>query len=502
MTDPQAPIRAPRLPWLPTKAILTPAAWTALIALLFASCAAAPDPTPTTVEASAETEADESSITTEAATSTTPTTDTETDESSTSAEPPPKPAEDAESDRGTMGIENTLSDQAQVTTIAFDALAFMTGNECTDSFFPPGKVSDFFGFQYLRDNEPDGFGHNTAFAATVGENILYLLDDGQVGQLVELAELQIADINEYAYARFPIIDAFRRLLADELPDGTSALSTSAVEEYSAEVYGLDGQISFDRALVFAEILNGLTSSQGEQIAALAASGVAQWPDRGQDPEVEEWKQQLDPESHVALMTVAGQLFSWYAGEIEADTYFCPERHGTYFGSFYMKDIPAMLSQQSGSDVTIDENLTGEYGERFLQSLEPEQRALIEGLADTQRPLMEELVATRQAIATQLRRLWEELDVDRVAVESEVAALSERYGQLDGQLVTLYVTAFEDVYDSLTADQISTLWSFRQSAEHLGLVDDPCSLGPDDLAYLYSQAIDTPEIGNTDGFFES
>ena len=79
------------------------------------------------------------------------------------------------------------------------------------------------------------------------------------------------------------------------------------------------------------------------------------------------------------MTLAGQLFSWYAGDVEADTYFCPERHGTYFGSFYMKDIPAMVSQAQGTDVTINENLTGEYGQRLLSILDEEQRATIEGL---------------------------------------------------------------------------------------------------------------------------
>ena len=25
--------------------------------------------------------------------------------------------------------------------------------------------------------------------------------------------------------------------------------------------------------------------------------------------------------------------SWYAGSVTADVYFCPERQGTYFGSF-------------------------------------------------------------------------------------------------------------------------------------------------------------------------
>ncbi len=416
-------------------------------------------------------------------------------------DPPPRPEDaDGGSERGEMNILNTLSDHAQATTIAFDALAFMTGNRCADSFFPPGKVSDFFGFQYLRDNEPDGFGHNTAFAATVGENVLSLLNDEQVGLLVELAEGQTSDINDYAYGRLPIIDAFRRLLADDLPAGDSDLSIAAVEAQSAEIYGLDGQISFDRAAVFADILNGLTPGQAEEIAALAATGVADWPDRSQD--VDELKRQLDRDAHVALMTVAGQLFSWYDGEVDSDTYFCPERHGTYFGSFYMKDIPAMLSQQSGTDVTINENLTGEYGNRFLDLLDTDQRALIEGLVDTQRPVMEELVVARTAIASQLRLLWGDDGVDSSAIRAEVVALSEHYGELDGQLVALYAITFDTVYESLSEDQLTALWSLRQSAENLGLVDDPCSPDPDGLAYLYSDAVDAPVVENTVGFFQA
>ena len=43
-------------------------------------------------------------------------------------------------------IEQAVSDRAQENTIAFDALAFFTGNTCADSFLPTGKVADFFGF--------------------------------------------------------------------------------------------------------------------------------------------------------------------------------------------------------------------------------------------------------------------------------------------------------------------------------------------------------------------
>ena len=60
-----------------------------------------------------------------------------------------------------FAMEQTLSDNAQQMTIAFDGLAFLTGNLGADSFFPPGKVADFWGFQYLRDNDPSEMGHNT-----------------------------------------------------------------------------------------------------------------------------------------------------------------------------------------------------------------------------------------------------------------------------------------------------------------------------------------------------
>ena len=43
----------------------------------------------------------------------------------------------------TMTISQTLSDEAQRNTIAFDGLAFLTGDMACNTFLPPGKVADF-----------------------------------------------------------------------------------------------------------------------------------------------------------------------------------------------------------------------------------------------------------------------------------------------------------------------------------------------------------------------
>ena len=88
----------------------------------------------------------------------------------------------------------TISDFAQQTTLAFAGLGVMTGNLDSQSFFPPGKVADYTGFQYLRDNDPDNMGHNTSFLTRIANNVLYILNDSQLSQLKTLAESQQSQI--------------------------------------------------------------------------------------------------------------------------------------------------------------------------------------------------------------------------------------------------------------------------------------------------------------------
>ena len=81
---------------------------------------------------------------------------------------------------------------------------------------------------------------------------------------------------------------------------------------------------------------------------------------------------------VAVMAHAREMFRWYAGSV--DVYLCPKRHATYFGSFYMKDIPAV----GNANLSISTSLTGDSGEAFLAALSASQRLLITGLVDLQR----------------------------------------------------------------------------------------------------------------------
>ena len=406
-------------------------------------------------------------------------------------------------------MAQTISDGAQRTTLAFSGLAMITGSLEAQSFFPPGKVADYTGFQYLRDNDPSNMGHNTSFLTRVANNVIYILNDSQFEQLKTLAVAQIDQINLYGYKRFPLMKAFRRLLDNDIPAGSTGLNLNAVKKASREIYLLDGQISYDRAALYAAILNSLTPAQRAYLDAMKGKGWSSWPDIT-DAQVQARMRGLPQGTSVAVMTYAGDLFSWYAGSVEADVYFCPERHGTYYGGFYIKDAPAIGHEGYG----IDEQLTATAGSALCDSskgyVSQSQAAVMSSLVETQRNNLyasptANIVNVRTEIATLLRTLLNP-GVSADAVRSRTLALSEIYGDLDGENNHAYATVFTQVYRTLTADQKTRLTALRKSIMSGTYADGTrFDFSVCTTPFLYSSVITnlsllSPYIGNTDYLF--
>ena len=381
---------------------------------------------------------------------------------------------------GSFTMVQTLSDNAQQTTIAFDGLAFLTGNLGADSFFPPGKVADFWGFQYLRDNDPSEMGHNTDFLTKASLNMLNVLTADQKAQLITLAKSQVGAINDYGYQRFVLMTAFRRLLEGNLPTGTTGLNEAAVKTFSATLYRLDGEISFARAQVMGDILRNLSADQQTYLAGMVGKGMTTWPTVDEPAEL----RPLSRDEKIAVMTYAGDLFSWYAGSLEADVYFCPERQGTYFGSFYMKDAPAV----GNPGYSIGTNITADMGNAFVAALTPEQAGLITGLVETQRPYLTGIVDVRKQVSSELRKFIAGETTD----STTVLGLMRTYGELDGALVYNFATNFAKVGQTLTDAQKAQLLALRQQT--LGDFTPKA-------AFLYAEPIDVPTVPNTDFLFQ-
>ena len=407
-----------------------------------------------------------------------------------------------------MDMSQTLSDGAQRTTLAFDGLAIMTGNLDAQSFFPPGKVADYTGFQYLRDNDPSDMGHNTSFLTRVANNVIYILNDSQFTQLKTLATSQLDQINLYGYKRFPLMKAFRRLMDGDIPTGATGLNLAAVKKASNELYLLDGQISFDRALLYATVIGSLDVSQKAYLDAMKGKGWSSWPNITND-QIKDKMQGLPQGTAVAVMTYASDLFSWYAGSVEADVYFCPERHGTYYGGFYIKDAPAVGHE----GYSISEQLTATAGAALCDSskgyVTDAQAAVISSLVATQRNNLyagaTNIVSVRTQIATLLRSLLISTATSD-AVKANVLALSGTYGDLDGENNYNYATIFAQVYKTLTTDQKTKLATLRHDIMS-GTYSDgtPFDYTVCTTPFLYSSVIsDTsllnPYISNTDYLF--
>ncbi len=381
--------------------------------------------------------------------------------------------------RQPYSIAQATSPEAQLHTAAFSGLAFITGDFGAATFLPPGKVCDYFGFQYMRDIDATGKGHNPMFLDRVAGNALRILTETQRQELAALAKEQAEPLRQLALMRLPVIQAFQRELDGDRPAGSSGLSPEAVRDYIGGVFAFDARLSYRRAEVFGHIATALSASQKAEFGKMKFGDFTTWPNT--DPRAF-MRRGMPHLENVAYMTYASEFFSWYAGSTDADVYFCPERHGTYFGGFYMKDMPAMGKR----DFDISMTVTGDSGQAFLAVLTPGQRQHLTGLMADQQTVLAEIVAIRRQISTNLREFLAGETPDKEAVE----ALGRRYGELDGQMSEQYASAFAAINRTLTTEQRRRLVALRN-------LDGYTSA----KAYLYSQPLAGPvELPDTDRFF--
>ncbi len=396
----------------------------------------------------------------------------------------PEPREARPRARNQYTIEQAVSDRAQLNTIAFSGLAFLTGDFGAATFMPPGKVCDFFGFQYMRDIDAAGKGHNPVFLTRVAGDVLHILDERQRQMFTNLAAEQAPQFEQLALKRMPLIEAFQREKDGNIPTGSSGLNREAVMRYAADFYELDAELSYRRAEVFGQVLASLSTEQKAALAKMKFGDFNTWPDLDEREALKRPNPGKSRFFPVAYMTYASEFFSWYAGSVEADTYFCPERHGTYFGSFYMKDMPAMGKR----NYDISTSVTGDSGEEFVNLLTPEQRGNITSIPDRQRKLLAETVDVRRAISVELRSFLG----GSKANKAKALALGRRYGELDGDMSWIYATAFAKVGRRLTAEQRAACIKLRNLA---GYQSAP--------AYLYSNPLSKlPDLPGSDFLFSA
>lgn len=350
-------------------------------------------------------------------------------------------------------LEQAMSDKAQLHTIAFSGLAFLTGDFGASTFIPPGKVCDYFGFQYMRDIDAAHKGHNPMFLNRVVGNVLSILDEGQQKQFSDLAQEQGPQLEELARMRLPVIAAFHRQADQQLPAGSQGLNRAAVTAAIGALFRRDMELSLRRAEVMAAVARSLSDDQKARFAQMTFGDFNSWQDIDERDALKKRPKGQSQMVNVAFMTYASEFFSWTAGSVDADVYFCPERHGTYFGGFYMKDMPAMGKK----NFDISTSVTGESGRTLVEEvLTPTQSKLITDVVALQRDDLKDMAVVRRQIATELRKLLTGAKPDRAALMD----MGQRYGERDGDASWLMATAFAQVKATLTDEQKATMKKLR------------------------------------------
>ena len=378
-----------------------------------------------------------------------------------------------------ISLAQAVANNTQQNTYSFNGMAFISGSACCDSFLPPGKVADFFGFQAMRDSAPNG--HSNLFLDNIASNMLTTLNSTQIAKMAALAtdQTQINSTNLYAMQRFPLMVAFRRTLTGNLPSGSSGLSLTAVQNHSAYLYEIDANLTISRARLYAEIISSLNDTQKGIMQNMVSGGFYTWKN------LSEIKiDNVKGDSQVLLTSYVGDIFAWFGGNIENYTYFCPERQGDYFGAFYVKDAPALLSH----NYLIPSNTTGDGGMNFLNILSPAQKQIMMDIGNQQYTALMDLVEHRREISTELMKLLSGGTIN----ETLIRVLDREYGMLDGKISYLYATAFSKVYKTLNESQIAQTTVIRN------LNGFPC---PDGYGFVYANNGTYPTVQNTDFLFE-
>lgn len=374
-------------------------------------------------------------------------------------------------------LEQAMSDNAQLSTAAFSGLAFITGTFGADTFLPPGKVADYFGFQYMRDIDAAEAGHNMNFLTYIANNVLDLLTTKQLNMFIDLAEEQDEQFQDLVKLRLPVIMAFRKHMEGDYPTGYNTLKEDAVIDQIIKVFELDGVLSYRRAEVFSELAASLTEKQKVTLATLQFGDSSTWPPKKKVLD----KGTLPKGLNILVMTYASEFFSFYAGSETADVYFCPERHATYFGGFYMKDYPAMGNE----DYFIPTELTGESGKIFVNEiLNSSQQKLMNDITDVQREWLQGIAEIRTAISREFRGALAGGTIDR----TEIMELSKKYGELDARISYLYADRFAQIKRTLSEKQMEELTTLRNQY-----------VFPKGI-YLYSTPSKTPDLGSLESFF--
>jgi hypothetical protein len=311
---------------------------------------------------------------------------------------------------------------------ADQVLAYMSGSLDMERFLQPERT-------------PRGMPNGGMMAAN---GLLSVLSDEQLAALVQLAETQTADINQTGVNRIVLAEAFYAVLNGGVSADGASVDLTAVTQYAADLYELEGQILLERAQALGSILSSLDETQVAELESMLSdagnrSALCAPVDLSD----------LTMEERMLVMSYAAEMMGWYMGqnaEGNADVQ-VPDRPQPPEGNMTCARGP---------------------GAMFLNVLTDEQKALLSDLVSSQAAYVEEMSSIRENVTAQLSLAMSGSEID----QQTVLDLMNRYGELEGTILYNYAATFAEINSTLTAEQRQMLAAPAPGHDRQGMRGGP------------------------------
>ena len=115
------------------------------------------------------------------------------------------------------------------------------------------------GFQFIRDSEPNGMGHNSQFSDYISQYMFTKLTDSQM-RILNAIQADAEYVNNTKYVltlRQDMSSSLRKLL--ESPSNLSRLNMSAVVDVYGTMQRVNGQIILRRAKALGSIVRSMSA---------------------------------------------------------------------------------------------------------------------------------------------------------------------------------------------------------------------------------------------------
>lgn len=324
-------------------------------------------------------------------------------------------------------------EKKELANIAGRSFSWLTGTSSDNDYISVGKIAHYFGTISLRLDSSHSLSRGG-----FGKETFSLLNARQRQTLLDLLDELKKPLNDYRKYHERINRELEKLLRREYFDDALCL------EYSRKMLQEEGKIGYTSANVFSKLYHSLSSSQLKSLEMLRARVEnKEKQESGSKNKSNTNLKEVSHEDTKEIWNLCTRFTAWVTGEEKDNKFTTTGKTSQHFG---------FVSVRVGSGHGITR---GGVAKEVMELLRPEQLQELKNYVKEQQPQMEAFLDKRFELVKELKHgLNGNISYDAVL------RISENMGEIEGIMTIQQAKLYIDLRDSLTQEQILSLFEMR------------------------------------------